>query len=146
MMQTVAVLGALDTKGAEYAYLCAQLRRAGVEPLLMDFGVAGEPTVQPQIGAAEVAQAGGANLGTLRSANDRGAALAAMARGAEVVIRRLYREGRIVGAIGMGGSGGSSVIAAGLQALPVGARRLTHRGTKCWSFMLPAPAAKRWKA
>ncbi len=124
MTRTVAVLGALDTKGAEYAYLCAQLRRGGVEPLLIDFGVVGEPAIQPHFSAADVAAAGGADLAALRAANDRGAALGAMARGAATVIRQLYQEGRIAGAIGMGGSGGSSVIAAGLQALPVGVPKL----------------------
>jgi uncharacterized protein (UPF0261 family) len=124
MAKTVAVLGALDTKGAEFAYLREQLVRAGVVPLVVDVGVIGEPAFAPDIGAAEVAAAGGADLAALRAANDRGAALAAMAAGAVVVLRRLYDEGRVAGAIGMGGSGGSSVIAAAMRALPVGVPKL----------------------
>ena len=124
MAKTVAVLGALDTKGAEFAYLREQLVRAGVVPLVVDVGVIGEPAFAPDIGAAEVAAAGGADLAALRAANDRGAALAAMAAGAAVVLRRLYDEGRVAGAIGMGGSGGSSVIAAAMRALPVGVPKL----------------------
>ena len=124
MAKTVAVLGALDTKGAEFAYLREQLVRAGVVPLVVDVGVIGEPAFAPDIGAAEVAAAGGADLAALRAANDRGAALAAMAAGAVVVLRRLYDEGRVAGAIGMGGSGGSSVIATAMRALPVGVPKL----------------------
>ncbi|WP_025745827.1 Tm-1-like ATP-binding domain-containing protein [Kallotenue papyrolyticum] len=123
-MPTVAVVGALDTKAGEYAFLCERLKATGIEPLVINFGVMGTPGVSPAIDAAEVATAGGADLQALRAANDRGAALAAMARGVATLLRRLYEEGRIQGAIGMGGSGGSSVIAAGLQALPVGVPKL----------------------
>jgi uncharacterized protein (UPF0261 family) len=120
----VVVLGALDTKGAEFAFLKAQLARHGVEPLVIDFGVIGEPSLQPDVATAEVAAAAGADLATLRAANDRGAALATLAQGAATLLRRLYDAGQVVAAIGMGGGGGSSVIAAAMRALPVGVPKL----------------------
>lgn len=124
MTKTVAVVGALDTKGAEFAFLCAQLTRSGVHPLTINFGVMNEPTLEPDVSAVEVATAGDADLTALREADDRGAAMAAMATGAARIVRRLYDEGRIDGIIGMGGSGGSSVIATAMRALPVGVPKL----------------------
>ncbi len=124
MAKQVVVLGALDTKGAEFAYLRARLAQAGLVPLVIDFGVIGEPAFAPDIGAAEVARAAGAELEALRAANDRGTAMAAMARGGAAIMRRLYDEGRIDGAIGMGGGGGSSVSAAAMRALPIGVPKL----------------------
>lgn len=124
MKKTVVVLGALDTKGAEFAYLCAQLRGANVDPLVIDFGVMGEPRFKPAISASDVAAAAGEDIGLLRAADDRGAAMAAMARGAAKLVRQLYEEGRLDGVIAMGGGGGSSVSAAAMRALPVGVPKL----------------------
>src|SRR5262245_26226645 len=120
----VAVLGALDTKGAEFAFLKAQLASHGLAPLVIDFGVIGEPAFVPDIPTAEVAAAAGADLADLRVANDRGAALATLARGAAALLRRLYDDGQVAAAIGMGGGGGSSVIATAMRTLPVGVPKL----------------------
>jgi uncharacterized protein (UPF0261 family) len=120
----VVVLGALDTKGAEFAFLKTQLVHRGVEPLVIDFGVMGEPSFQPDVATAEVAAAAGADLTALRAANDRGAALGALAQGAATLLRRLYDADQVAGVIGMGGGGGSSVIAAAMRALPVGVPKL----------------------
>jgi uncharacterized protein (UPF0261 family) len=115
----ILIIGALDTKGAEFAYLREQIQGYGAETLVMNIGVIGEPPDAPDIPAAEVARAAGAELEQLRAEHDRGAAMATMARGAAEVARRLHAEGRIDGAIGMGGSGGASVISAAMRALPL---------------------------
>jgi len=43
-----------------------------------------------------------------------------MTTGAPAVVRRLWDEGRFDGIIGMGGTGGSTIVAAAMRALPVG--------------------------
>jgi uncharacterized protein (UPF0261 family) len=50
--------------------------------------------------------------------------MTAMAQGSAVVVRRLLDEGRLDGLLAIGGSGGSSVAAGALQALPVGVPKL----------------------
>jgi len=40
------------------------------------------------------------------------------------VIRRLYDEGRLDGILGLGGSGGSSIVAAAMRALPIGVPKM----------------------
>jgi uncharacterized protein (UPF0261 family) len=47
-----------------------------------------------------------------------------MTRGATAIVRQLYADGRLDGILGLGGSGGSSIIAAAMQALPVGVPKM----------------------
>lgn len=119
-MKTIAVLGALDTKGADFAFLKAEIERRGCATLVIDFGVVGQPTFPPEITSAEVAAAGGTALVDLIAKGERGAAMAIMGQGAAVLVKRLYTEGRIDGIISMGGGGGSSVAAQAMRSLPLG--------------------------
>ena len=127
-MPTIVLIGSLDTKGPEYAYLKACIEEAGARALLVDWGVLGEPTCPPDIGASEVAAAGGSDIACLRFSREgsdtRAQALAVMQAGAKAVLLRLYAEGRCDGVIGAGGSGGSSVIAPTLHALPLGVPKM----------------------
>ena len=42
-MATVVLVGTLDTKGQEYAYLAERIREQGVDVVLVDAGIVGEP-------------------------------------------------------------------------------------------------------
>jgi uncharacterized protein (UPF0261 family) len=123
-MPTVVLLGTLDTKGREYVFLCDRVREHGVEVLLVDAGILGEPHATPDIGRDEVAAAAGVDVASLVAANDRGAAIDAMARGAAKLVLRLHAEGRLDGILGLGGSGNSTIIAQAMRALPVGVPKL----------------------
>ena len=121
----IVVLGAFDSKGAEYEFLVDAIRRQGGETLTINFGIFGSTDrFHVDVEAEEVAAAGGGHLGALRSQGDRGAAMKCMARGAADVARRLYDGGKLGGIIGMGGSGGSSVITAAMRALPMGVPKI----------------------
>ena len=50
----VLLIGTLDTKGEELAFLRSRLRQAGVEVLLADVGTGGPPTVKPDIAREEI--------------------------------------------------------------------------------------------
>jgi uncharacterized protein (UPF0261 family) len=121
---TVVLVGTLDTKGVEYAYLRDLLREHGVAVVLVDAGVLDEPLVEPDVTRREVAQAGGADVEQLAAARDRSAALEAMGHGAAEIVRRLHAEGRLDGVAGLGGTGGSSVATAAMRALPLGTPKL----------------------
>ena len=123
-MAIVVALGTLDTKGPEYDFLRARLREHGVDVVLVDAGIQGEPTTTPDVGRAEVAAAAGADVGQLAAAGDRGAAIETMSRGAAVIIDRLYRDGRLDAIVGMGGTGGTSLVTHAMQQLPVGVPKL----------------------
>ncbi|WP_030209105.1 Tm-1-like ATP-binding domain-containing protein [Streptomyces sp. NRRL S-87] len=119
-MTIVVLVGTLDTKGVEYGWLRERLRRAGVETVLVDTGVMGEPRVPADVTREEVARAAGVELAELRAAGDRGGAVTAMARGAERTVLRLHAEGRLHGVLAVGGSGGTSIATRAMRALPLG--------------------------
>ena len=123
-MPTVLLAGTLDTKGAEYGYVRDRLRARGLDVLVMDLGVLGEPPFAPDITASEVARAGGAELAALRAARDRGPAIDAMLRGARALVPRLHADGPVHGVLGLGGSGGTAMITAAMRALPIGVPKL----------------------
>ncbi len=123
-MATVVLVGTLDTKGAEYGFLRDRLGELRVDTILVDVGILGEPKIEADVTRDEVAQAAGADIGELARAGDRGAAVAAMARGAGEVVKRLHGEGRLDGVLGLGGSGGSSLVTQAMRELPVGVPKL----------------------
>ncbi|MFJ6755210.1 MULTISPECIES: Tm-1-like ATP-binding domain-containing protein [unclassified Streptomyces] len=123
-MTNVVLVGTLDTKGVEYGWLRERLLRAGVEVVLVDTGIMGEPRVPADVPRDAVARAAGTELPELRAAADRGAAVTTMARGAEATLLRLHAEGRLHGVLAIGGSGGTSIATRAMRALPLGVPKL----------------------
>lgn len=122
-MPVVVLVGTLDTKGPELRYLRERVRAAGCEVLLIDCGVRSTPS-DADVSADAVARAAGADRATLAAADDRGPAVMAMTRGTTEVVTRLHAEGRLDGIVGVGGSGGTSIIAPAMRSLPVGVPKL----------------------
>jgi uncharacterized protein (UPF0261 family) len=123
-MPTVVLVGTLDTKGTEYAWLADRIRERGVDVVLVDAGIVGEPLATPDISRDEVAAAVGADVGALAAAGDRGVAVETMARGAAEIVGRLHAEGRLDAIGGLGGSGGSALVTHAMRVLPVGLPKL----------------------
>ena len=122
--KTVVLVGTLDTKGHEYAYLRERLGLHGVRTVLVDAGTLEEPRTDPDIDRREVAAAAGADLDELTAARDRGRAVTAMADGAAAIVRRLYDEGRCDGVLAAGGSGNTAIATSAMRTLPVGVPKL----------------------
>jgi len=123
-MATVVLAGALDTKSADYAFVRDELLARGVDVLLIDFGVLNDPTLQPDISAAEVARAGGGALVDLRASADKSLAMRAMQDGLVATVQRLYDEGRLDGILALGGGGGTAIATAAMRSLPLGVPKL----------------------
>lgn len=121
---TVLLIGTLDTKGAEYAWVGDRIRSTGHEVLVMDLGVLSDPPFVADIPAKEVARAGGGDLHALRRAHDRGRAVSVMLEGARRLVPELYAGGHFQGVFGMGGGGGTSMITAAMRTLPVGVPKM----------------------
>ena len=120
MSKTILLIGTLDTKGHEYDYVRGLIREHGDIPYVLDAGILGEPTFTPDIPAVRTAEAGGGSLAELRERHDRGHALEIMGLGAKAVALELLAQGKFDAVFGMGGSGGTSISATAMQALPVG--------------------------
>ena len=121
MGKTILMIGAFDTKGPEYDFLRERIVANGCEVLTLNTGVLGSTDLfAVDVEADEVAKAGGGDLAELRAKQDRGEAMKVMCAGAAAAAKRLYDEGKFDGIIGMGGTGGTTVVTSAMRALPVG--------------------------
>jgi uncharacterized protein (UPF0261 family) len=116
----IALIGTLDTKGAEIAYVRDRIAASGGTAVVIDSGILGEPGCPADVTREEVAAAAGTDLAAARDAGSRGAAVEIMQVGARNVVGDLYREGRIEGALCLGGAEGALIGGAAMQVLPVG--------------------------
>jgi len=123
-MATIAVLGTLDSKGEEHAFVAALIAQHGHKPLLIDVGTGGPATVQPDITREQVAAAAGIDLAALMAKKDRGECVVAMTKAAPACVAKLAAEGRIHGIISLGGGGGTAIGTAAMRALPLGFPKL----------------------
>jgi len=123
-MATIAVLGTLDTKGEEHAFVAERIRARGHAALLIDVGSGAPAAVQPDIPREEVAAANGVDLAALMARRDRGECVTAMSQGAPVLLARLVEQGTIQGVISLGGGGGTAIASAAMRALPLGFPKL----------------------
>ena len=120
MAKTVVIIGTLDTKGKEFAFIKDLIEKEGLKTLVIDFGVMGEPAFKPEIRRDQVAVAGGGDLALVASGEHKDQAMKIMADGLAALVRKLYDEGRLHGIISMGGTGGTSIATAAMRTLPVG--------------------------
>ena len=123
-MSTIAILGTMDTKGDEHAFVAELIRQRGHSVLVIDVGTLGEPKLKPDITREAVAAAAGVDFKTLMAKQDRGEAVTAMSRGAPVVLAQLAAEKRIDGVISLGGGGGTAIATAAMRVLPIGFPKL----------------------
>ena len=146
MTKTVVLVGTLDTKGQEFAFVKELIEQTGLRTLMVDFGVMGGAAFPPDVSRDEVAAAGGGDLAHLASGERKDEAMRVMAEGLAVVVRRLYDEGQLDGILGMGGSGNTSIATRAMRALPVGVPKVmvstlgggdvsAYTGTKDITFM-----------
>jgi uncharacterized protein (UPF0261 family) len=120
----IALVGTLDTKGEEIAYVRERLLALGTQPVVIDSGILGEPGCAADVTRVEVARAGGHDLDDVRRAGSRGAAVELMLEGVRETCLRLYADGRIRGVLCLGGAEGALLGAAAMHALPVGVPKL----------------------
>jgi uncharacterized protein (UPF0261 family) len=121
MSKNVVIIGTLDTKGPEIAYLRDRLRAFGLSTTVVDSGILGEPIgITPDISRAEAAVYAGTTIEALRNAGSRGKAVDGMREALKKLTLELYREGRLQAIASMGGAEGAVMGAAAMMQLPVG--------------------------
>jgi len=123
MGETVAIIGALDTKGEEFAFLKARIEEWGLKTFVFNTGVLGEPKFIPDVSAEEVASYANTTLEALRN-SDRGIALDAMAVGIKGAVLKYFKEGLFDGIISLGGGGGTGVSCTAMRELPIGVPKI----------------------
>ena len=122
---TILMIGCFDTKAEDFAYLHSCLKQNGLHVISINTGVRGSTDQFPvDITADDVANQADTSLEDLRDSNDRGLVVEKMGLGARKIIAELAREGKIHGAIGMGGGGGTYITLAAMQSIPFGIPKL----------------------
>ena len=117
--RAVLVIGTLDTKGPEIAFLRDELRAHEVTPIVVDVG-SFEPPWRPDIDRSAVAFLADKQQATSEGCETRAVAIEVMMDGIRRLTRELFSSGRICGMIGIGGSSGAAIASAAAEVLPVG--------------------------
>lgn len=120
----VYLLGTLDTKGHEIAFVRDLLHDYGVTTCVVDTGCLGTPTIPADVTREQVFEAAGMSLPTLREKNDRGQAVTSAAAGATNIISAAHARGDVEGVLGLGGSAGTTIGTSAMRALPLGLPKL----------------------
>jgi len=124
-MATVLLIGTLDTKGPETAYLRDRVCALGCDTLVLDSGILGEAVgLEADFNRREVALAAGSNIDALRNAGTRGKAVEEMLKGVRSITLELLSAGRIHGVASLGGAEGAVLAAETMKVLPVGFPKL----------------------
>ena len=113
-MKHIFVVGTADTKGEELAFIADRIAALGASPLLVDVGT-DKPSVSVDVRLADAATdpTTAADL----ASGDRGRAVASMG---QAFTRWITGRSDIAGILGIGGGGGTSIVAAGMRELPLG--------------------------
>jgi uncharacterized protein (UPF0261 family) len=125
MGKRVVIIGTLDTKGPEIAYLRDRLQSLGMETAVVDSGILGEPIgikleAGRDISRAEAARYAGTTIEALQNAGSRGKAVEGMRSALKKLTLELYAQGKLGGIVSMGGAEGAVMGAAAMMQLPVG--------------------------
>lgn len=116
----VYVVGTFDTKAEELLYVARLVRATGMGVVTVDVGTTASAQ-DADIPANEVARHHPDGALNASGTGDRGKAVMAMS---DALVRFTLSRTDIAGIVGLGGSGGTSLIAPAMRALPLGVPKL----------------------
>lgn len=120
----VALVGTLDTKGAEIRFLKERLASLGLKALVIDVGIVGTPLFDPDVKREEIALRGGSSIEALVAGRDRGRAVVTMQAGLSAWMQDCFSSLGLSGVLAIGGSAGTSIAAGAMRQLPIGIPKL----------------------
>ena len=118
MNSSVYAIATMDTKAEEICFVADHLKQVGVAVKTVDVGTLNPPSLEPDVSRNEV-------LNTVElPTGDRGQAIKVMSEALSEYLRHESDQGRVAGVIGIGGSGGTSLVCKALRGLPIGLPKL----------------------
>mgnify|MGYP000424570064 CR=1 FL=1 len=135
--KTVLIIATLDTKGLEALFVKKTIEERGLKTLVMDIGTTGKGLFSADIPSHEVAKAASRTLPELLAFNDEAKAMAEMAKGAESIVQKIFKNGAFHGAIALGGSMGSSLALKVYRGLPTGLTKVLLSTVALSEFVTP---------
>lgn len=133
---TILLVGTADTKGAELLFLRDEIRALGHAAIVMDVGVLRAPSFAPEIDHDAVAAASGMSRDAIIAFGDENLAMQQMAKGAARLAAQLHAEGRIDGALAIGGTMATDLALEVMEALPLGVPKVIV-STVAFSHLIP---------
>jgi uncharacterized protein (UPF0261 family) len=124
MDHVILAVATMDTKGEEIGFVARILRDRGCAVRVVDVGTSGPPIGNPDVSRDVVAQRHPDGAAGVLGHTDRGRAVEAMGRALAGYLVDQVGSARVLGVIGIGGSGGTSLISRGMRALPIGVPKL----------------------
>lgn len=122
--KTVVLIGSLDTKSDEIAFLRDQITAEGYATIVIDVGILYTPLTRADIPREQVAMKGGSSLEKLIENSEKGVdketAVNVMAHGASEILNDLFKHGKADAVIAVGGAIGTAVGTAAMKGLPYG--------------------------
>ncbi len=119
-MAKVYIIGTCDTKEPELAYAKACVLNAGAEAVLVDVGTRGSSKAA-DVSNKAVAKHHPEGEAAVLGLDDRGKAVAAMARALSFYLARKKDIGAV---LGLGGSGNTALVTEAMRSLPIGTPKL----------------------
>jgi uncharacterized protein (UPF0261 family) len=133
----ILIVGTADTKGDELQFMKQCIVRGGASAAIMDVGVLGEPSFQPEYPNTAVAAATNTNIAAIAALGDENEAMKKMAAGAVNLTRSLYKKGEVHGLLALGGTMGTDLALDVTSALPLGMPKFIV-STVAYSHLIPA--------
>ena len=116
----VYVIATLDTKWDEAKFLADSIKAQGVPAVIVDVGTLGAPLGRADIDRTTVASFCADGADQVLGRTDRGEAVIAMSQALRAFLINAQAQHECSGVIGLGGTGGTSMIATAMRGLPIG--------------------------
>jgi uncharacterized protein (UPF0261 family) len=141
--RTVVIVVTLDTKAQAAAYLRDQITSWGLNTILIDPGILGQPGIPADVTREQVARAAGTTLEALVAGGQKSFAIARQTEGLVKLVGQLHAGGRLDAIVALGGGQGTSIATAAMRALPVGVPKLMLSTVATGTFQFGAYVGTR---
>lgn len=118
--QRILIVGTVDTKADELLFMRRCIEAEGARADIMDVGVLGSPSFEPEISRHEVARAAGMTIADIAALGDENQAMTKMAEGAVRVTLDRHARRELHGILALGGTMGTDLALDITAALPLG--------------------------
>jgi uncharacterized protein (UPF0261 family) len=128
---SILIIGSLDTKGVEVAYIRDLVQADGQTTIVLDSGTLGSAATSADYAREQVALAGGESLASLIATGDKARCQNTITAGLVNIVSRLFAQGQVEGVIAVGGAQGTAMATAAMRALPVGVPKVMVSTVAC---------------
>lgn len=132
----ILLIGTADTKDEELLYLKLRIELAGGQTRIMDVGVLGDPSFEPEYSKHKVAEAAGTTNRAIIDLGNEHRAMMKQAEGAAKLAGEIQAAGEIDGMLAIGGTMATDLALDVCEALPLGTPKFIV-STIAFSPLLP---------